>query len=315
MYSTTATDASNFVSSFNKSFYFIVIISLILLIGLTLFMLYFIFRYNSKKNKVAAHIEGNNLLEILWTVIPTLLALVMFYFGWAGYKPMTSPPKDAMKITSVARMWNFTFLYENGRQSPDLVLPVNAPVNIKLISLDVNHSLFIPAFRVKSDIIPGTEKVMWFIPEIVGEYNLVCAEYCGLRHSYMRANVKVMSKEDFTKWYTDTAAVTTVAVVTGPGAEGQAIMQTVGCFACHSVDGSKIIGPSYLNLYGEQQTVIRDGKEVAVTVNEEYIRKSILDPNAEIVKGYPKGLMQSYESTISDADILKIIEYLKTLKE
>lgn len=313
MYSTTGIDASNYVSTFNTAFYFIVGISLVFLIGLTVLMLYFVFRYNRKKNSVATQIDGNTRLEILWTVIPTLLALAMFYYGWTGWKPMTKAPEDALVITSVARMWNFSFQYENGKQSPDLVVPVNTPVKINLISLDVIHSLFIPAFRIKSDMVPGREKMMWFLPQREGEYDLYCAEYCGLQHSYMNANVKVLSKEDYKTWYADTAAVVNVAEGTAPGSEGLGILKSRGCNACHSSDGSKIIGPSYLNLFGEQQIVIREGKEVSVTVDEEYITKAIYDPNSEIVKGYPKGLMQSYKGTISADDIAKIIEYLKAL--
>jgi cytochrome c oxidase subunit 2 len=315
MYSPTGIDASNYVSTFNTAFYFIVGISLFLLILLTFSMLYFVFRYNRKKNKTATQIEGNTLLEILWTVIPILLSLVMFYFGWAGWKPMNKPPKDAINITSVARMWNFSFQYENGKQSPDLVVQVNTPIKINLVSLDVIHSLFIPAFRIKSDMVPGREKMMWFLPQREGEYDLYCAEYCGLQHSYMNATVRVLSKEDYITWYADTTAVTIVAEGSAPGSEGLAILKAQGCNACHSNDGSKILGPSYLNLFGEQQIVIRDGKEVPVTVDEEYIRKAIFDPNSEIVKGYPKGLMQSYEGIISVDDIAKIIEYLKSLNE
>jgi len=315
MYSSTGIDASNYVSTFNTAFYFIVGISLSLLILLTFSMLYFVFRYNRKKNKTATQIEGNTLLEILWTVIPILLSLVMFYFGWAGWKPMNKPPKDAINITSVARMWSFSFQYENGKQSPDLVVPVNTPIKINLVSLDVIHSLFIPAFRIKSDMVPGREKMMWFLPQREGEYDLYCAEYCGLQHSYMNATVRVLSKENYITWYADTSAVTIVAEGSAPGSEGLAILKAQGCNACHSNDGSKILGPSYLNLFGEQQIVIRDGKEVPVTVDEEYIRKAIFDPNSEIVKGYPKGLMQSYEGIISVDDIAKIIEYLKSLNE
>jgi len=315
MYSTTGIDASNYVSTFNTAFYFIAGISLILLTGLTFIMLYFVFRYNRKKNKIATQIEGNTLLEFAWTVIPILLALAMFHFGWAGWKPMNKPPRDAMSITSVARMWNFSFIYENGKQSPDLIVPVNTPVKIKLISLDVIHSLFIPAFRIKSDMVPGREKIMWFLPQSVGEYDLFCAEYCGLRHSYMNAIVKVLAKDKFTAWYADTSAVIKVAEGSVPGSEGLAIMKAQGCNACHSSDGSKIIGPSYLKLFGEKQIVIRDGKEIPVTVDEEYIKRAIFDPNSEIVKGYPKGLMQSYKGSLSDNDISKIIEYLKSLNE
>jgi cytochrome c oxidase subunit 2 len=279
-------------------------------------MLLFIFRYNRKKHADAVQIEGNTKLEIIWTVIPVLLVLAMFYFGWAGFNPMTKAPKDALNVTSTARMWSFSFKYENGKESTDLVIPVNTPVKIKLVSLDVIHSLFIPAFRVKSDMVPGREKMMWFLPQREGEYDLYCAEYCGLQHSYMQANVKVLSKEKYDQWYTDTTAVTsTAAEGAAPGAAGLKIMLTQGCNACHSSDGTKIIGPSYLNLFGEKQVVIKDGKEITVTVDEEYIKRAIYDPNIEIVKGYPRDLMQSYKESLSDDDISKIIEYIKSLNE
>jgi len=313
MYSSTGSEASNFVSTFNTSFYLIAGISLVFLVGLTILMLYFVFRYNRKKNKTATQIEGNNFLEITWTVIPILLSLVMFYYGWAGWKPMTKSPKDAINITSVARMWSFLFQYENGKESPDLIIPVKTPVKINLVSLDVIHSLFIPEFRIKSDMIPGREKSMWFIPETEGVYDLFCAEYCGLRHSFMNAKVKVLSNEEFTTWYGDTSSVVSIAEVSTPATEGLAIMKNQGCLACHSSDGSKIVGPTYLNLYGSQQVVIRNGAELTVKVDDEYIKQRILDPSYQVVKGYPKGIMQSYKGKISDEDISKIIEYLKSL--
>jgi cytochrome c oxidase subunit 2 len=315
MYSTTGIDASNYVSTFNAAFYSIAGVALFFLIVLTFIMLYFVFRYNKKRHKTAVQNEGNTMLEVTWTVIPIILALMMFYYGWKGWKPMNNPPANAMNITTTARMWSFSFLYENGKESTDLVVPVNTPVKINLISVDVIHSLFIPAYRIKSDIVPGRRKVMWFIPEREGEYDLYCAEYCGLRHSYMRATVKVLSKEKFTTWYGDTASIAKETEGSTPGATGLAIMKFQGCLACHSSDGSKIVGPTYLNLFGKQEVVTRNGADVTITVDEEYIKRSIYDPNADIVKGYPKGLMQSYKGKISDADIVKIIEYLKSLNE
>ena len=315
MYSTTGIDASNYVSTFNAAFYSIAGVSLFLLIGLTITMLYFVFRYNKKKHKTAIQNEGNTKLEITWTVIPVLLALMMFYFGWEGWKPMNKPPKDAMTITTTARMWSFSFLYENGKESTELVVPVNTPVKINLISVDVIHSLFIPAYRIKSDIVPGRQKVMWFIPQTEGDFDLYCAEYCGLRHSYMKSMVKVLSKEKFTAWYGDTTSIAKAGAGAGPGEQGLTIMKFQGCMACHSTDGTKIVGPTYLNLFGKQEVVNRNGAEATITVDEEYIKRSIFDPNADIVKGYPKGLMQSYKGKISDADIAKIIEYLKSLND
>jgi cytochrome c oxidase subunit 2 len=315
MYSTTGIDASNFVSTFNTSFFLITGISLFLMLGLTGTMLYFVFRYNKKKNKIAIQNEGNTKLEIIWTVVPILLAIMMFYYGWEGWKPMNKPPKDAMTITTTARMWSFSFLYQNGKESTELVVPVNTPVKINLISVDVIHSLFIPAYRLKSDIVPGRQKVMWFIPEREGDYDLYCAEYCGLRHSYMKSMVKVLSKEKFTAWYGDTATLAKAGAGSAAGNPGLTIMKFQGCMACHSTDGSKIVGPTYLNLFGKQEVVSKDGADVNITVDEEYIKRSIYEPNAEIVKGYPKGLMQSYKGKVSDADIAKIIDYLKTLNE
>jgi cytochrome c oxidase subunit II len=308
-------DASNFVTSYNLAFYSIAGISLLLLVALTVAMVYFIFRYNRKKSAEAVQIDGNTTLEVIWTVIPILLVLVMFYFGWIGWNPMNKAPENSLKVTSTARMWSFSFKYENGKESPDLILPVNKPVKINLVSIDVIHSLFIPAFRVKTDIIPGREKMMWFIPERVGEYDLYCAEYCGLQHSFMKANVKVLSDADYASWYADTSAVKIVAEGAAPGAEGLALLKTKGCLACHSVDGSRIIGPSFLNLFGRQEVVVRDGADVTITVNEEYIKKSILDPNSEVTKGYQRNLMQSYAGSLSNEDLAKIIEYLKSLNE
>lgn len=315
MYSTTGIDASNFVATFNKAFYFTLGISIVLLIGLTVTMLYFAYRYNNKRNKIAVQITGNNFLELTWTVIPVLLALAMFHYGWAGWKPLSKPPKEGMNLTTTAKMWSFSFTYENGKQSTDMVVPVDSAVKVKLISLDVVHSLYIPEFRIKSDIVPGREKLMWFVPETVGEYDLFCAEYCGLRHSYMHAKVKVLPRAEFTAWYSGPAAETPAADAGKvSGEEGLQIMKVQGCMACHSTDGSKIVGPSYLNLYGSKVTVIKDGKQVTVTADDDYIRRSIYDPNIEIVQGYPKGLMQSYKGTLSDTDVAKIIEYFKSHK-
>jgi cytochrome c oxidase subunit 2 len=238
----------------------------------------------------------------------------MFHYGWKGWKPMYKPPKDAMVITTIARQWSFLFKYDNGKQSADMFVPVNTPVKVNLISADVNHSLFIPEFRVKSDIIPGRLKFMWFIPEVIGKYQIFCAEYCGMRHSYMSSSVNVLSKADFAKWYAAGVVAPSTAAGSPAGAEGQGLMKIQGCFACHSIDGTKIVGPTYFNLFGSDVTVVVDGKEVNMKANDEYLRQCINDPNVHVVKGFQKGLMQSYKNILSPDDITKIIEYIKTLK-
>lgn len=315
MYTPSGFDASNYVTTFNASFNLMLWVAIAFIVFLSAAMLYFMYKYNRKKHKKAEQIHGSTALEITWTVIPVMIALVMFYYGWEGYTPMNKAPEGALNITTVARMWSFTFLYDNGKQSPDLVVPVNTPVNLKLTSLDVLHSIFIPEFRIKSDMVPGREKFLWFRSDREGDYDLYCAEYCGLRHSYMNSTVRVLPKEEYEKWYSDNTMVADTASGAKPGAAGEAILKAQGCVACHSTDGSKIVGPSFLNLFGHEQTVLKNGQAVNVTADEAYITRSIYEPNAEIVQGFPEGQMQSYKGMVTEEDIAKIIEFLKTLNE
>jgi cytochrome c oxidase subunit 2 len=315
MYTADPQQASNFVAGVDLAFVIILGISIFFLIALTVVMLVFIRKYRKDKHPEAIQNEGSNKLEALWTGIPLVLVLVMFYFGWMGWKPMKNPPDDAMHVKAIARMWNFTFEYENGKFTDTLYVPINEPVILDLVALDVLHSLYIPAFRVKEDMVPGQDKVMWFIPGTVGDFDLFCTEYCGLEHSYMFTEVKVMPKEEFDAWITDTSAV--VAVVDTEislAAQGWEVLQRNGCNACHTVDGSKLIGPSYLGGWGGTRTVITDREEREVNVDAEYVKRSIFDPSADVVKGFNKGLMLPYDM-ITEQEVELIIEYLKKLNE
>ena len=308
------TQASNFVSGVDTAFMVILGISFFFLIGLTVTMLVFIYKYNKKRHPKATQIEGNTKLEIVWTVIPFIITMLMFYFGWAGWRPMKKPPKDSMEVTVYGRMWNFSFEYENGKRTDTLYLPKDKPVKLNLVAMDVIHSLYIPAFRIKQDMVPEKkDNFMWFEPQREGTYELFCAEYCGLRHSYMYTAVKVMDENAFNQWMVDTTQVAAVNVES-PTATGKRIMQNIGCFACHTLDGTKLVGPSFKGIWGEEQTVITNGQERKVTVDEDYVHRSIFDPNADVVKGFNKGLMLSYEGQLSEDDVANIIEYLKTVK-
>ncbi len=214
--------ASNFVKGVDTAFMVILGISFLLLIGLTVTMLVFIYKYNNKRHPKATQIEGNTTLEIVWTIIPFVITMLMFYFGWLGWNPMRKAPKDSMEITVYGRMWNFSYEYGNGRRTDTLFLPKNKPVKLNLVALDVIHSFYIPAFRVKQDMVPDKkDNFMWFEPEKGGNYDLFCAEYCGLNHSYMNSIVKVMEQNDFQAWLTDTSKVTTAAEVESPAATGK----------------------------------------------------------------------------------------------
>jgi len=316
MYTADPQHASNFVAGVDLAFMIILGISIIFLIGLTILMIVFIYKYRKDKHPKAIQNEGSTKLEVIWTAIPLVLVLVMFYFGWMGWRPMTNPPDEAMHVKAIARMWQFQFQYENGKTTDTLYVPINEPVILDLVALDVLHSLYIPAFRVKEDMVPGQEKFMWFIPGTEGEFDLFCTEYCGLEHSYMFTGVKVMPKADFESWIADTTAVAAVVdSETSLADQGYEVLRRNGCNACHSVDGTKLVGPSYLGGWGNNRTVITDREEREVTIDEEYIKRSIFDPNADVVKGFNQGLMLSYEGMVSEEEVNLIIEYLKALNE
>jgi len=232
----------------------------------------------------------------------------MFHFGWAGFAPMRNVPSDAMVITAVGRMWEWEFDYGDDMKSRDLVVPVGKPVRINLKSEDVNHSLFIPAFRVKEDVIPGYNNYLWFIPTIAGEYEILCTEYCGLLHSSMLAKAKVLEQTEYDKWFTEFKSTAREAEP-----DGYLLLRNTGCIACHSLDGTKLVGPSFKNLYGTERTVIISSGQKSLTADENYIKNSIYNPDDAIVTGYSKGLMQSYRDILKEADIQVITEYLKSL--
>lgn len=180
---------------------YIVGISVILLLGITAVMIYFVFKYNRKKGHKPVDIHGNVLLEIIWIAIPTLLVLSMFYFGYTSFRDIRVKPKDAMAVKVTARMWQFSFEYENGKKSDTLYVPINKGIDLQMESVDVNHSLYIPAFRIKEDVIKGKTTNLYFTAEVEGTYDIACAEYCGLDHSMMYSQVKVVSADSFKAWY------------------------------------------------------------------------------------------------------------------
>lgn len=179
---------------------FIVVSSVILLLGVTAAMLYFVFRYSRKKNPMPSNIHGNTTLEIVWIVIPTILVLFMFYYGWVIFKESREVPEDAMHITVTGRMWAWEFNYPNGITTDTLFLPVGQSVKLNLVSADINHSFYIPAFRIKEDIMSGRENYMVIKPEEIGSYDIACAEYCGMNHSLMYSKLIVLSKTDYDDW-------------------------------------------------------------------------------------------------------------------
>lgn len=306
---------SNFSEGVNTAFAIITGISLFFLLGITAVIIAFIYKYNKKNNPVASEIEGSTRLEIIWTVIPLILVLFMFWIGWRSYTPERKVPADAMKINVTAQMWSWRFEYANGKSEDTLYVPVNKAVVLNMVSIDVIHSLYIPAFRIKTDVVPGKDNYMWFKSLQVGSYDLFCAEYCGLRHSYMGTMVKVVDQATFDTWYAATPPKPDSTVAAIPGAAGKILAEQKGCVACHSADGTKLVGPSYKGIFGHKTTVETDGKDHEVMVDEAYLKKSIMNANADVVKGFPKGSMPDYKTILTDKDVDNIIEYIKTLSD
>ena len=301
---------SNLAGAVDRAFIFIFSISFIFTIGIVALMIYILIHFSRKKNKNPQQFSGNTKLEIIWTILPLIIVLLMFYYGWVGFAPMRKVPADAMPVKVIGKMWSWDFDYGNGKISKELVLPYQKDVKLNLVSLDVNHSFFIPAFRVKEDVVPGYSNYMWFKPIMKGTFDIYCAEYCGLAHSAMLAKVVIVDSLEFKKWLADLKVSGNL-----PEHPGLAIIKANACNTCHSLDGSKIIGPSFKGLYGRKTVVVTDAGEKEIEATDEYIKKSIVDPNAEIVKGFNKGLMQSYKDKISAEDLDKIVDYFKTSVE
>lgn len=300
--------ASNLAEGVDQAFLFIFIIAFIFIVGITAFMIWTVIHFSRKKGKEAKQFEGSMKLEVLWTVVPLILVMFMFWIGWKGFAPMRKVPADAMVITAIGRMWEWEFIYSDSLRSKELVLPINKPVKLELVSEDVNHSLFIPAFRVKEDVIPGYDNYLWFTPNYIGDYEILCTEYCGLLHSAMVSKTKIVEQEEFDAWYEELKTASFI-----PEPEGLKLLRGTGCLACHSLDGAKLVGPSFAGLYGSQRTVNEGNTQKTVTADEAYITSSIYDPNLQIVEGFARNLMQSYRELLTEEHIAIMTEYLKTI--
>lgn len=301
-------NASNFVQGVDSAFLIITGISVFFLVALTALMIYFVVKYNRKKGKPAVQIKDNSILEITWITIPMILVLYMFYIGWEGFIPMRQAPKGAMEVTALGSMWKYEFIYPGNKQSDTLVLPIHKAVKVNLASKDVLHGFSVPAFRLKEDMVPQKNNYSWFIPGELGDFDIYCTVYCGLSHSYMNSIIRVVSQEDYEKW------LAKVPVKKQDNSLGLKVLEKNGCIACHSTNGTKLVGPSFKGLYGATIEVTTNGANRKITVDSAYIESSIYDPNLDIAVGYPQGVMKSYKGIIKAKDIQLMTEYLKTLK-
>lgn len=221
---------TNYIDSVNNAFTFIVAISVILLIGITIAMLWFVYKYNAKRHKKAVNIEGNMALEITWTVIPLILVAGMFWYGYLGFEALATPPANALKVKVIGQMWKWNFEYENGVKTDTLYVPAGVPVQLDITSSDVNHSFYIPHFRFKKDALPNKNNMLWFQSDETGVYDIACAEYCGLNHWNMYTKVHILKKADYDAYMAYKAKQTGVdlapAAPAAPAVDSAAVKDT-----------------------------------------------------------------------------------------
>ena len=289
-------------------FNFILGVSAFFFVLIVVLMAVFVIRYRRRPGVVQKPAPSHNTtLEIIWTVIPLLIVVFMFYEGFTTYMDIRTPPRLAYDVRVTAQKWNWSFEYPNGWVDNNLHVPAGQPVRLTLSSKDVIHSLFIPDFRVKMDVVPGRYNTTWFEAPQPGNHGLYCAAYCGTNHAEMLARVIVHPAEEFPRWLAEAANV----VKRLPPAEaGKWLYEHKGCAQCHSLDGKPGIGPSFKGIYGHP-VALSDG--TSVMVDDNYIRESILEPQAKIVAGF-QPQMQTFRGQLSDDQINAIIEFLKTLK-
>jgi cytochrome c oxidase subunit 2 len=272
------------------------------------FMLYsiLVFRRKDGDESDAAHIEGNNKLEITWTVIPLITVLSVAAIGANTLSKVTAMDPQALEIKVVGQQWSWRFEYpEAGVVSDVLMLPLEQQALLLMESTDVIHSFWVPEFRVKQDLVPGITTEVRITPDELGEYTLRCAEVCGLQHTYMLADVKVVQEAEFSSWLASEAAI-----ADDPVARGQKVYEQYGCKACHSIDGSQAVGPTFLGSYGRTVN-LEDG--TTVVADDTYLYQSIVDPNSQIVQGFAPAMPQNYSEQLSDEQISDVIEFIKSL--
>ncbi|GAB4424803.1 MAG: cytochrome c oxidase subunit II [Anaerolineae bacterium] len=297
--------ASTMAARIDAIFYVLVSLSIFFAFLVAGLVIYFGIRYRSSSKADRSNVVHESMaLEFSWSFIPFLMA--MGIFGWSAlvYFDIYSPPEESLEIYVIGKQWMWHVQHPLGKSEiNELHVPINQPVKLVMTSQDVIHSFFVPAFRIKQDVLPGRYTTMWFEATKVGEYHLFCTEYCGTDHSRMIGTVVAMEPQDYERWLSGGAASESMAEV------GARLYQQNGCAACH-LDAGGGIGPSLVGIYGMEEEL--EGGST-VLVDDVYLRESIIDPNAKIVAGYDPA-MPSYAGTLSEGNILQIVAYIKSLE-
>jgi cytochrome c oxidase subunit II len=282
--------------------------------GVTLFftllisgvLIFFVIKYRRRSPfEIPRPVAGSHKLETIWTVIPFIIAMSMFAWGAQVYFQMYRPPTNAVEIYVVGKQWMWKFQHSTGqREINELHVPAGRKIRLIMTSEDVIHDLFLPAFRIKSDVVPGRYTTQWFEATKTGTYHLFCAEYCGMNHSGMIGSIVVMDPTDFDDWLSGNMGQQSPAIA------GQQLYQSLGCVSCHGVQGEGGRGPALVGLFGKQ-VFLNNGQ--TVTVDEGYVRESIENPQAKLVSGFGP-IMPTFQGQVTPEQLIQIMAFIKSLQ-
>jgi cytochrome c oxidase subunit II len=295
--------ASSTAGSVDALYIFLLTLCGVMCVGIFTMIAVFAIRYRRRAGNRAEPIEGSNALELTWTFIP--LGIFMFIFIWATYIYFQerTPPRDSTEVYTVAKQWMWKFQHIEGqREINELHVPVGRDVRMIMTSQDVIHSFYVPAFRIKQDVLPGRYTTAWFHATKPGTYHLFCAEYCGTMHSGMVGDVVVMEPAQYQTWLSGGAAAGSLADT------GQGLFASLGCATCHRLD-TQGRGPNLTGVFGKP-VLLEDGR--TVTADENYVRESILTPAAKVVSGF-KPIMPVFQGLVSEEQLNALVAYVKSL--
>ncbi len=318
--------ASSLAPHIDMLYFALVAVSLVFVVVICVLIAVFAFKYRRRPgNEIAQEVHEHHLMEVGWSLIPLFLGLILFAWGAKLFLQIYSQPENPIEIFGVGKQWMWKFQHPDGRREiNDLHVPTGRPVKMTLISQDVIHSFYVPAFRVKQDVVPMRYSSTWFEATEEGIYHLFCAEFCGTEHSRMVGRVIVTSPEAYQAWLASPlieggsprdakmmnagrgGEAASMAAASDPGAKGRAVMEAQGCVACHQV-GNTTLAPALEGIYGTK-VELENGK--VVTVDDNYIRESILQSTAKIVKGY-QPVMPAYQGLVKEEEVKAVIDYIK----
>jgi cytochrome c oxidase subunit 2 len=302
--------------------FFVITVTMLAATGVAAVALWFFVKYRRRSDQDATpYVTPRTIHEVIFVGVPLAVFLLWFAIGFTQFVRLRTPPREAMDVYVQGKKWMWKFAYPGGPNGADVLrVPERRPVRLLMTSQDVIHSFFVPAFRMKMDVLPGRYTEAWFEAEKAGRYPIFCAEYCGLGHSTMLGEVEVMPQAEFDAWLAQARAAS-VAQAQDMGTDsfsieaslqeqGRRIAAEHGCFKCHSVDGTPHIGPTWLDLYRKTEK-LEDGS--SVLADEAYLTESMMDPGRRIVAGY-KNVMPTFQGRIPGPEIAAILEFMKSLR-